>query len=68
MRGLRAIEPWLADEALLIVDDHDWEEVTRATRDYLDSQPKAGLLFEIGGESKGQPQWWEGMAVLGWRA
>jgi predicted O-methyltransferase YrrM len=67
-RGLRAIEPWLADEALLVVDDHDWEQVTRATRDYLDSQPKARLLFEIGGESKGQPQWWEGMAVLGWRA
>lgn len=66
VRGLQAIEPWLADEALLVVDDHDWEQVTRATRDYLAQQPKARMLFEIGGEPKGQPQWWEGMAVLGW--
>ena len=68
VRGLRAVEPWLADEALLVVDDFDWEEVDRATRDYLDSQPKARLLFEIGGANKGQPQWWEGVAVLAWRS
>ena len=66
VRGLRAIEPWLADEALLVVDDHDWEQVTRATRDYLAGQPRARLVLEIPGESKGHPQWWEGMAVLGW--
>ena len=68
VRGLRAIEPWLTDEALLVVDDHDWEQVDRATRDYLDSQPKARLLFEIGGANKGQPQWWEGVAVLAWKS
>jgi protein O-GlcNAc transferase len=66
VRGLRAVEPWLADEALLVVDDHDWEQVTRATRDYLDSQPQARLLFEIPGADRGHPQWWEGVAVLGW--
>jgi protein O-GlcNAc transferase len=68
VRGLQEIEPWLADEALLVVDDHDWEQVTRATRHYLDQQPKARLLFEIGGEPKGQPQWWEGVAVLAWQS
>ena len=47
VRGLRAVEPWLADEALLVVDDHDWEEVARATRDYLAAEPRAELLFEI---------------------
>jgi protein O-GlcNAc transferase len=65
--GLRSIEPWLADEALLVVDDFDWEQVDRATRDYLAAQPRARMLFEIGGANKGQPQWWEGVAVLGWR-
>ena len=68
VRGLRAIEPWLADEALLVVDDFDWEQVDRATRDYLAAQPRARMLFEIGGAGRGQPQWWEGVAVLGWRA
>ena len=68
IRGVRSIEPWLADEALLVVDDFDWEQVDRATRDYLAAQPRARTLFEIGGSGKGQPQWWEGVAVLGWRA
>jgi len=29
MRGLRLIEPYLADDALLIVDDTDWNQVAR---------------------------------------
>jgi protein O-GlcNAc transferase len=67
VRGLQAVEPWLAEEALLVVDDFDWEQVDRATRDYLTGQPRARMLFEIGGSGKGQPQWWEGVAVLAWR-
>jgi protein O-GlcNAc transferase len=67
VRGLRSVEPWLADEALLIVDDFDWEHVDRATRNHVAGQPKARMLFEIGGAGKGQPQWWEGVAVLAWR-
>jgi protein O-GlcNAc transferase len=68
VRGLRSVEPWLADEALLVVDDHDWDQVTRATSDYLAAEPRARLLFEIPGDDNGHPQWWEGVAVLGWRA
>jgi methyltransferase family protein len=67
MRGLRAVEPWLADAALLIVDDYDWEDVGRATRDYLAAEPRAELLFDIAGGDRGHPQWWDGVAVLGWR-
>ena len=66
VRGLRAVEPWLAEEALLVVDDHDWEQVGRATRDYLDVQPRARMLFDIPGADNGHPQWWEGVAVLAW--
>jgi len=68
VRGLRAVEPWLADQALLVVDDHDWEQVARATRDYLTQQPLARMLVEIPGSDRGHPQWWEGVAVLGWGA
>ncbi len=66
LRGLRAIEPWLADEALLIVDDAEWEQVARATKDYLAGQPRARLLLDIPGEAGGAVQWWDGVAVLGW--
>jgi predicted O-methyltransferase YrrM len=68
VRGLRSVEPWLAEEALLVVDDHDWDEVTRATADYLAAEPRARLLIEIPGADNGHPQWWAGVAALGWRA
>jgi protein O-GlcNAc transferase len=66
--GLRMIEPWLADRALLIVDDTDWEDVERATRDYLEQQPNARLLVWIPGKDNGYPHWWEGVKVLAWEA
>lgn len=68
VRGMRAVEPWLADEALLIVDDYDWDDVGRATRDYLAAEERAELLFDIPGHERGHPEWWDGVAVLGWRA
>ena len=66
--GLRMIEPWLADRALLIVDDTDWNDVERATRDYLEQQPRARLLVWIPGKDNGYPAWWEGVKVLAWEA
>jgi predicted O-methyltransferase YrrM len=66
--GLRMIEPWLADRALLIVDDTDWPEVERATRDYVEQQPKARLLVWIPGKDNGYPAWWEGVKVLAWES
>jgi predicted O-methyltransferase YrrM len=66
LAGLRLVEPYLAERALLIVDDSDWEAVGRATRDYLAAQPRARMLFDIAGKSHGQPDWWEGLHVLAW--
>jgi protein O-GlcNAc transferase len=66
LAGLRLIEPYLADEALLVVDDSDWERVDRADRDYLASQPRARLLVDIPGDDKGYPHWWRGVHVIAW--
>jgi Methyltransferase domain len=66
--ALEATEPYLAPQALLIVDDYDWDEVSRATRDFVDGRAQASMLFEIRGERHGFPQWWEGVAVVAWRA
>ena len=63
LRGLQLVEPHLAREALLVVDDSDWDEVRRATADYLTGQPKAQVIFDI----PGSDGWWEGMQVLRWR-
>jgi predicted O-methyltransferase YrrM len=64
--GLRLIEPYLANNALLIVDDTDWDQVARAMRDYLAGQPRAELLVKLDGKDRGQPWWWEGVQVLRW--
>ena len=68
IQGLRLAEPHLAERALLIVDDSDWEQVGRATRDYLATQPRARLLLAVEGSSRGMPWWWEGMHVIVWAA
>jgi hypothetical protein len=66
LEGLRMIEPWLAERALLLVDDSDWDDVERATRDYVAGQPRATELLEIGGKDRGRPWWWEGVTALAW--
>jgi hypothetical protein len=68
LRGMRAIEPWLAPEALIVVDDYDWEAVAQATHDYVSTEPRAELLVEIGGEAADQVWWWDGVAVVARRA
>lgn len=66
--GLRLAEPYLAERALVVVDDSDWTQVAAATRDYLASEPRARLLLEIEGSSRGQPHWWEGVQLIAWDA
>jgi protein O-GlcNAc transferase len=68
LRGLRAIEPWLAPSAAIVIDDYDWDDVARATRDYAAADPSAELVVEIAGEAGGQEWWWDGVAVIGRRA
>jgi predicted O-methyltransferase YrrM len=67
LEGLRLAEPYLANEALVIVDDTDWERVDRAVDDYVESQPRAAPLLRIEGKTHGAPHWWEGMRVLRWQ-
>jgi len=68
VEGLRMVQPWLAPRAMLLVDDTDWEDVGRATRDYVAAQPRARLVLELPGDDEGRPQWWKGMMALGWEA
>jgi predicted O-methyltransferase YrrM len=66
IEGLRIAEPHLVPGALMIVDDTDWDDVERAMDAYLAEQPRARRPVTVDGKSKGAPQWWEGMQVLGW--
>jgi hypothetical protein len=64
LEGLRLAEPYLAERALLLVDDTDWEQVRRATADYLAGQPRARLVFEARGDDHGHPEWWKGVQAF----
>jgi len=66
LEGLRIAEPLLVSGALVIVDDADWDDVARAMDDYIVEQPRARRLLTVDGNSRGSPQWWEGMQVLVW--
>jgi predicted O-methyltransferase YrrM len=66
LEGLRIAEPLLVPGALVIVDDTDWEDVTRAMDDYDAAQPRARRALTLDGKGRGSPQWWEGMQVFVW--
>jgi protein O-GlcNAc transferase len=66
--GLLLAEPYLAEDALLIVDDTDWDFVDAAVRDYRAQRPNVTSLLRIEGKDKGQAWWWEGVEAMGWRA
>ena len=66
LEGLRIAEPFLVSGALIVVDDTDWDDVSRAMDDYLASQPRARRILALDGKDRGAPQWWEGMQILAW--
>lgn len=66
LRGLRDIEQHLADDAVLICDNADRPAVGRAIDDWLAEQPRAQLVLELGGRTRGQPWWHDGIRVLRW--
>ena len=68
VEGLRIAEPLLVPGALVIVDDTDWDDVERAMDAYLSEQPRARRVLTIEGNTRGAPQWWEGMQVHVWDA
>ena len=66
LRGLRDIEQRLAPGALLICDNADRPDVSRAIDDWLLEQPRASPVLELGGRTRGRPWWHDGIRVLGW--
>ena len=62
--GLRLIEPYLVDGALVIVDNTDWERVERAVDDYVAEQQRATEILRLDGKAGGNAAWWDGVRVL----
>src|SRR5262249_20292283 len=65
--AIRAIEPFLADNALLIVDDCSFPQVRAANTLFCRLDPNVRLLFDIASDYNGEPKWWNGVQILSYR-
>ncbi|HEV7653776.1 MAG TPA: class I SAM-dependent methyltransferase [Mycobacteriales bacterium] len=65
--ALGVVEPLLADEALVLVDDSSYPMVEAATRRYLDRHPGWTVLRDIRAAGDHDPRWANGLLVLAWR-
>lgn len=62
--ALGVVEPLLADEALVLVDDATWPMVAESTRRYLARHPGWTVLRDIRAASDHDPRWANGLLVL----
>jgi hypothetical protein len=65
--ALGVVEPLLADEAVVLVDDSSYPMVEAATRRYLARHPGWTVLRDIRAERDHDPRWANGLLVLAWR-
>lgn len=65
--ALAVIEPWLADEALVLVDDASWPMVRKATLRYLGDHPEWDVLTDFRAATDDDPVWANGLMVLRFR-
>jgi predicted O-methyltransferase YrrM len=61
--ALGVAERWLADRALVVIDDASWPIVARATDRYMAAHPGYRLLFDLAAEREEDPRWWNGVRV-----
>jgi hypothetical protein len=64
--GLLLAEPFLADRALIVVDDLNFIAVKQATWDFLSVRRQATLLAELPSPGNCHPSFWNGLFLLGW--
>jgi predicted O-methyltransferase YrrM len=65
--ALAIVEPHLADEALVVIDDAAWPAVRFATMRYTSRHPGYRLLLDLPARHDFDPRWWTGVAVFRWR-
>jgi predicted O-methyltransferase YrrM len=66
LRGLRAAERHLTPGALVICDNADGAGVLGAIEEWLRESPHARLVLDLGGHTRGQPWWHDGIRAVQW--
>jgi len=66
-RAFEYIEPLLADEALVIIDDTAGPAVADANRLYTRTRPQFERVVVMTSQWSGEPRWWNGIEVYAFR-
>lgn len=66
--GLLLVKPFLAEQALIIIDDSHWSEVQQASWDFMAANPQCQLLLEFAIPKAENNPFWNGIIVLSWDA
>jgi len=66
LRGLRGVERHLAPGALVICDNADGAGVSAAIGDWLRERARTRLVLDLGGHTRGQPWWHDGIRAVAW--
>lgn len=64
--GLLLARPFLADRALIIVDDSNWSAVQQADWDFIAAFPECQLEFDLPTPGNGHATFWNGLHILSW--
>ena len=64
--GLLLVKPFLADRALIIVDDANWDTVQQACWDFLAVTPEAIASLELFTPVARHATFWNGIQILSW--
>jgi predicted cupin superfamily sugar epimerase/predicted O-methyltransferase YrrM len=66
-RALKTIEPLLADEALVVIDDTRWSQVAAANRLFVQRRPQFRRVLAFTSPWNQEPRWWNGIEVYTYR-
>jgi predicted O-linked N-acetylglucosamine transferase (SPINDLY family) len=66
LMGLLLVKPFLADRALIIVDDTNWDAVQQANWDFIAAHPQAQLILDLPTPENGHPSFWNGLHLIRW--
>lgn len=64
--GLLLAAPFLADRALLVVDDANWAAPRQAAADFCACRPEARLALALPTPSVAHPSFWNGLLAIAW--
>jgi hypothetical protein len=63
--GLTTAEPFLADNAIVMVDDTNWKDPDTATREFMAaSEFNYDIILDEKTSGNGHPTWWNGILVI----